>query len=77
MIPAGWTYHGGGLWGWMSPERVVTVSVHVYADGRVSPPAVIGTGSFAMAAQGLRQACRAMEELLDYVARRMEWEAAR
>lgn len=76
-VPERWTDHGGGLWGWVSAERAVTVSVHVFADGQVSPPAVIGTGSFRIAAAALRQACRAMEELLDYVARRAEWESLR
>ncbi len=76
-IPQGWTDHGGGLWGWLSPEGAVSVSIHVFADGSVSPPAVFGSGSFRIAARGLRQALAAQEALLDYVARRAEWEAVR
>lgn len=72
--PKGWTDHGGGLWGWLSPEGAVTVSIHVFPDGQTSPPAVVGTGSFRIAARGLRQAIQAQEALLDYVARRAEWE---
>lgn len=69
-VPDGWRDHGGGLWGWFSPEGAVTVSIHIYADGSTSPPAVIGAGSFRIAARGLRQALDAQAALLDYVARR-------
>ncbi len=77
QTPARWTDHGGGLWGWLSSDGVVKVSIHVFDTGEVSPPAVIGTGSFRMAAEGLRQALGAQEALLDYPARRAEWEGQR
>lgn len=81
QIPAGWREtHLPTYWEWQSSDGTVRVLLRVDSAHALGYPHVVSAGGAApgvIAARGLRQACRAQEALLDYLAKRAEWEGQR
>lgn len=75
VVPDGWHDHSGGVWSWMSTGRTVSVSVHVYEDGHMSPPCVVGAGKGRLVTTELERACAAIDALCRYVRARHVWGA--
>ncbi len=75
-IPQGWRETASG-WSWVSPDESVVVGIVVGEDGKVSAPHVVGTGSFWLTLQALRQAVSAQAALVDYLQARAAWEAGK